>query len=82
MNARKLRLVGWYHSHPDFEARPTYQDVVLQKKYQATVSNLAEDEACIAFVICKSSFVLRYFLYICSFVFYFYFCLATYSMQT
>jgi proteasome lid subunit RPN8/RPN11 len=46
-----LLVVGWYHSHPDFEPRPTYQDVVLQKKYQNTVKTVYKDEPCVAFII-------------------------------
>ena len=48
---RGLSVVGWYHSHPDFEPRPTYQDVVLQKKYQNTVKTIHMDEPCVGFII-------------------------------
>ena len=51
MQQRGLSLVGWYHSHPDCEPRPTYQDVVLQKKYQNIVKEVEPDEPCIGFIV-------------------------------
>ena len=51
MQQRGLSLVGWYHSHPDCEPRPTYQDVVLQKKYQNIVKEVETDEPCIGFIV-------------------------------
>ncbi|KXS19142.1 hypothetical protein M427DRAFT_29123 [Gonapodya prolifera JEL478] len=32
---RDLEVVGWYHSHPTFEARPSGRDVATQGGYQA-----------------------------------------------
>ena len=51
MQLRGLSLVGWYHSHPECEPRPTYQDVVLQKKYQNIVREVDPDEPCIGFIV-------------------------------
>lgn len=51
MQLHGLSLVGWYHSHTECEPRPTYQDVVLQKKYQNIVREVEPDEPCIGFIV-------------------------------
>lgn len=35
MSAAGQRCVGWYHSHPVFEPRPSLKDMENQRNYQA-----------------------------------------------
>ena len=37
MAAKDFQLVGWYHSHPVSEPKPSQSDILSQKKYQDTV---------------------------------------------
>jgi proteasome lid subunit RPN8/RPN11 len=51
MASRGLTVVGWYHSHPYSEPRPSQNDVLCHKKYQdATTTELGE-EPCIGLII-------------------------------
>eukprot|EP00731_Ephydatia_muelleri_P020242 Em0012g1067a len=50
MLSRGLRLVGWYHSHPASEPRPSENDVICQQKYQETMMSGENGIPCIALI--------------------------------
>lgn len=45
-----LTTVGWYHSHPDFEANPSLRDIETQTSYQGLFRN-DDHEPFIGFII-------------------------------
>ena len=47
MAAKDFQLVGWYHSHPVSEPKPSQSDILSQKKYQDTVP-------CVGIIVSKS----------------------------
>lgn len=46
MAAAGQRCVGWYHSHPVFEARPSLKDMENQRNYQALTRDKSEQVQC------------------------------------
>ena len=48
-----LTTVGWYHSHPDFEANPSLRDIETQTSYQGLFRN-DDHEPFIGFIISPS----------------------------
>ena len=54
MQARDLQVVGWYHSHPVSEPKPSQNDILSQKKYQDAVrmKDVAA-EPCIGVIVSK-----------------------------
>ena len=54
MLSRGLRLVGWYHSHPASEPRPSENDVICQQKYQETMMSGENGIPCIALITSKT----------------------------
>ena len=55
MKQKGLIVVGWYHSHPNCEAKPTESDIICQKSYQEAVQRDDGDELCIAVITGKIS---------------------------
>jgi proteasome lid subunit RPN8/RPN11 len=51
MASRGLVVVGWYHSHPYSEPRPSQNDVLSHKKYQDALTNQSGDEPCVGLII-------------------------------
>ena len=51
--------MGWYHSHPISEPKPSQQDILAQKSYQVAMQ-LAEsgEEPCIGLIISRFAFLL------------------------
>lgn len=51
----QLLLVGWYHSHPKFQAEPTLRDCDAQLDYQIKMrgSSDATYTPCVALIICE-----------------------------
>lgn len=51
---QKLRVVGWYHSHPTFVPNPSMIDLVNQKNYQeffrSTEESSVESSSAVSFV--------------------------------
>ena len=59
MASRGLTVVGWYHSHPYSEPRPSQNDVLAHKKYQdATTTELGE-EPCVGLIISEDTLLCR-----------------------
>lgn len=58
----QLLLVGWYHSHPKFQAEPTLRDCDAQLDYQIKMrgSSDATYTPCVALIICKCFFILTF----------------------
>ena len=54
MVSRGLVLVGWYHSHPYSEPRPSQNDVLSHKKYQDSLTTEAGEEPCVGLIISES----------------------------
>ena len=54
MLSRGLRLVGWYHSHPASEPRPSENDVLCQQKYQGVMLSGEGGVPCIALITSKA----------------------------
>ena len=46
--------MGWYHSHPASEPKPSQNDIFAQKRYQEAIQ-LAEnrEEPCVGLIISK-----------------------------
>jgi proteasome lid subunit RPN8/RPN11 len=44
VDEQKLRVVGWYHSHPTFVPNPSLIDLLNQKNYQAFFRSADEPE--------------------------------------
>ena len=54
LKARELEVVGWYHSHPVSEPKPSQSDILSQKKYQEAVRvNDAAAEPCVGVIVSK-----------------------------
>ncbi|CAI8043474.1 MPN domain-containing protein [Geodia barretti] len=49
--SRGLVVVGWYHSHPYSEPRPSQNDVLSHKKYQDALTNKSGEEPCVGLII-------------------------------
>ena len=56
----QLILVGWYHSHPKFQAEPTLRDCDSQLDYQIKMRGPSEVTytPCVGLIICKYLFIL------------------------
>ena len=44
-------MVGWYHSHPYSEPRPSQNDVLSHKKYQDATKTELGEEPCVGLII-------------------------------
>ena len=54
MQARELQVVGWYHSHPVSEPKPSQSDILSQKKYQDAVKEIdVTAEPCVGVIVSK-----------------------------
>lgn len=54
MQARELQVVGWYHSHPVSEPKPSQSDILSQKKYQDAVKEIdVNAEPCVGVIVSK-----------------------------
>ena len=54
MQSKDLQVVGWYHSHPVSEPKPSQADILSQKKYQDAVRlKDTADEPCIGVIVSK-----------------------------
>lgn len=55
----QLLLVGWYHSHPKFQAEPTLRDCDAQLDYQIRMRGPSDATytPCVALIICKLSLI-------------------------
>ena len=62
MASRGLVVVGWYHSHPYSEPRPSQNDVLSHKKYQDALTTESGDEPCVGLIISESLFLFVHFL--------------------
>lgn len=62
MASRGLVVVGWYHSHPYSEPRPSQNDVLSHKKYQDALTTESGDEPCVGLIISKSLLLFVHFL--------------------
>ena len=51
MASRGLVVVGWYHSHPYSEPRPSQNDVLSHKKYQDAMTTESGEEPCVGLII-------------------------------
>ena len=51
MKEKKLTLVGWYHSHPISEPKPSHSDIISQKEYQELVRRSTGEEPSIGIII-------------------------------
>lgn len=51
----QLLLVGWYHSHPKFQAEPTLRDCDAQLDYQIKMRGASDATytPCVSLIICK-----------------------------
>lgn len=56
MASRGLVLVGWYHSHPYSEPRPSQNDVLSHKKYQESLTTAIGEEPCVGLIISETIF--------------------------
>ena len=54
MASRDLVVVGWYHSHPYSEPRPSQNDVLSHKKYQDSLTTESGEEPCIGLIISET----------------------------
>lgn len=54
MASRGLVLVGWYHSHPYSDPRPSQNDVLSHKKYQDSLTTESGEEPCVGLIISES----------------------------
>ena len=55
MQAKDFQVVGWYHSHPVSEPKPSQSDILSQKKYQDAVRTKdASTEPCVGVIVSKS----------------------------
>ena len=55
MLAKDYQVVGWYHSHPVSEAKPSQSDILSQKKYQDAVRTKdMSAEPCVGVIVSKS----------------------------
>jgi hypothetical protein len=43
IESKKLRIVGWYHSHPLFQPDPSVRDIQTQRNYQALFRDARND---------------------------------------
>lgn len=50
-------LIGWYHSHPISEAKPSQNDILSQKIFQETVCKESSDEPCIGFILSMFAYI-------------------------
>ena len=50
MSEKGLTIVGWYHSHPTSEPKPTESDILSQNAYQDAVKRENGDKPCIAII--------------------------------
>ena len=55
MLTRGLQLVGWYHSHPASEARPSENDVRSHQRYQEAMLSGESGIPCVALITSKAS---------------------------
>ena len=54
MQAKELEVVGWYHSHPVSEPKPSQSDILSQKKYQDAVRTKdMSAEPCVGIIVSK-----------------------------
>lgn len=55
MIKKNLILVGWYHSHPNFESQPTLRDIDSQLDHQIRMRGMSEATytPCVGFICCK-----------------------------
>lgn len=54
MKARGLVVVGWYHSHPTYQADPSVRDIAAQQHYQKCLKmEKSTYEPCLGFIVCK-----------------------------
>ena len=52
MEAKELQVVGWYHSHPVSEPKPSQPDILSQRKYQEAVRQKdMSEEPCIGVIV-------------------------------
>ena len=52
MKEKELHVVGWYHSHPVSEAKPSQSDILSQRKYQEAVRlKESSTEPCIGVIV-------------------------------
>ena len=51
MAEKGLELVGWYHSHPFSEPKPSQSDVLAQRSYQEALRRDTMEEPCVGFII-------------------------------
>ena len=65
MTKKGLTVVGWYHSHPTSEPKPTESDILSQKAYQDALRRRSGDEPCIAVITSMSVYVLMCITYGC-----------------
>lgn len=51
----QLILVGWYHSHPKFQAQPTLRDIDAQLDYEIKLRGPSDVTytPCVGFIFCK-----------------------------
>lgn len=51
----QVLLVGWYHSHPKFQAEPTLRDCDAQLDYQIRMRGVSDltYTPCVSLIICK-----------------------------
>lgn len=56
LDKKGLVLVGWYHSHPISEAKPSQCDIVSQKQFQDSLRRDNGDEPCIGFILSMNFF--------------------------
>ncbi len=53
MQAKDYQVVGWYHSHPVSEPKPSQNDILSQKKYQDAVP-------CVGIIVSKLNLTTLY----------------------
>lgn len=51
----QVLLVGWYHSHPKFQAEPTLRDCDSQLDYQIRMRGASDltYTPCVSLIVCK-----------------------------
>ena len=51
MEQKGLIVVGWYHSHPISEPKPSEIDIISQRNYQEIVQMDTGEEPCIGIIL-------------------------------
>ena len=51
ITAAGLRVVGWYHSHPDFPSDPSVQDITAQERFQQVFKHRTGAEPFVGVII-------------------------------